>query len=162
MRRRIVFAGMVAGLALALLAPAASAGRVDYRAPLSHAQEVGDVTAPGAGGHAVFELEGSVLHYSIDVRHLTGPAVMAHIHAPGARGTNAAVDVWLCGTAAAPGPAGTPACNAVTTGSLVEGSVAVDATNLAHIENGEAYVNVHTAAHLGGEVRGQILTVGGN
>lgn len=161
MLRRVLFAMIVSGLALMLLAPAASAGPADFRAPLSHAQEVEDVDAPGASGHAVFELDGNVLHYQIDVRHLTGSAIMAHIHAEAPRGSNAGIAVWLCGTEAFAGPAGTPVCDSTTTGQLVQGSVEVGAEVLDSIRNGLAYVNVHTGAHPGGEVRGQILPMRG-
>jgi len=161
MQRRLVLAGILTGLALTMVAPAASAGRVDFRAPLSHAQEVEDVNAPGAGGSAEFWVEGTQLHYRIDVRHLTGPATMAHIHASAPRHENAGIAVWLCGSAAIPGPGGTPVCSDATTGHLVQGSVTADMATLALLESGDTYVNVHTALHPGGEVRGQVLTVGG-
>jgi hypothetical protein len=161
MRRRIVFASVVGLLTVGLVAPGASAGRVDFRAPLSHAQEVGAVNAPGAHGHAVFRVSGSTLHYQVSVKHLTGSATQAHIHAPAERGTNTGIAVWLCGSATNPGPAGTPACSSATSGTLIEGSASVTAEQLAWLASGMAYVNVHTAAHPPGEVRGQILDVGG-
>jgi len=161
MRRRIVFAGIMTALAVMMLVPAASAGRVDFRAPLSHAQETGDVRAPGASGSAVFWVDGGELHYRIDVRHLTGSATMAHIHASADRHADAGIAIWLCGSAAIPGPAGTPACSTATTGHLVQGSVDADMATIALLESGLTYVNVHTVMHPPGEVRGQILTVGG-
>ncbi|MEX1005783.1 MAG: CHRD domain-containing protein [Acidimicrobiia bacterium] len=160
MRRRVVFTLVVGLLALGLFAPGASAGRVDYRAPLSHAQEVGAVDAPGAHGHAVFWVSGSNLHYRVSVKHLTDSATMAHIHAPAERGANAGITVWLCDSDTIPGPAITPACSATTSGGLVEGSAPVTPEQLAWLDTGVAYVNVHTVAHPGGEVRGQILDVG--
>lgn len=160
MIRRITFMVLVGLLALALLAPTASAGRVDFRAPLSHAQEVGVVNAPGAHGHALFWVDGNTLHYQVRVKHLTGPATQAHIHAPAERGVNAGVSVWLCGNLAAT-PAGVPACSSTVNGTLVSGSVVVTMQQLAWMETRQAYVNVHTALHPPGEVRGQILDVGG-
>ncbi len=157
MRMRVLTATLTILLAVALMAPAAAAGRTDYRAPLSHAQETHEVDAPGAGGMATFWLEGTTLHYEIDVRHLTGPAIAAHIHAAADRSANAGVGVWLCG----PGPIGTPPCSGVTDGELVTGSVEVGTSLLADINAGKAYVNVHTSRHPAGEVRGQILDVGG-
>ena len=161
MRRRVVFVSVVGLLALGLLAPGASAGRVDYRAPLSHAQEVGVVDAPGAHGHSVFWVSGSTLHYRVSVEHLTGAATMSHIHAPADRGANAGISIWLCDSATNPGPASTPLCATTTSGQLVEGSVPVTMEQLAWLDSGLAYVNVHTVAHPPGEVRGQILDVGG-
>lgn len=161
MRRRVVVFALVVGLlVVGLLAPGASAGRFDYRAPLSHAQEVGTVNAPGAHGHAVFWVAGSTLHYRVTVKHLTGPATQAHIHAPAPRGANALPAIWLCDSATNPGPGATPSCSAVRSGELIEGSVAVTVGQLAWLDGGVAYVNVHTAANPAGEVRGQILKLG--
>lgn len=161
MRRKVVFVSVVGLLAFGMLAPGASAGRVDYRAPLSHAQEVGAVNAPGAHGHSVFWVSGSTLHYRVSVKHLTDSATMAHIHAPAERGVNAGIAIWLCDSDAIAGPAITPACSMSTSGELIEGSAPVTTEQLAWLDSGMAYVNVHTAAHPGGEVRGQILDVGG-
>jgi hypothetical protein len=160
MIRRITFMVLVGLLAVALMAPTASAGRVDFRAPLSHAQEVGVVNAPGAHGLALFWVDGSTLHYQVSVKHLTGPATQAHIHAPAERGADAGVSIWLCGNLPAT-PAGVPACSSTVNGTLVSGSVVVTMQQLAWMETGQAYVNVHTALHPPGEVRGQILDVGG-
>jgi hypothetical protein len=161
MRRSIVPVMIAALLGVTLLAPTASADGARFIAPLSHAQEVGEVNAPGAGGSSSFWLDGSTLQYRIDVRHLTGPAVMAHIHGPAGRHVNADISIWLCGTSGFPGPAGTPPCQATTNGRLVAGSTTATPEQIAMLQSGQAYVNVHTAAHLPGEVRGQILRVGG-
>lgn len=162
MRMRALAATLTILLAVALMAPAAATGPTDYRAPLSHAQEkTHEVNAPGAGGMATLWLEGSTLHYEIDVRHLTGPAIMAHIHAPADRGAGAGIAEWLCGTAALPGPPGTPSCSGATNGELITGSLDASASLLGDIDAGRAYVNVHTAMHQPGEVRGQILDVRG-
>lgn len=160
MRRRVVFVFVAGLLTLGLLAPGASAGRVDYRAPLSHAQEVAAVDAPGAHGHSEFWVSGSTLHYRVSVKHLTGHATQAHIHGPADRGENAGIAIWLCDSETNPGPATAPACSETTAGELVEGSVSVSPEQLALLDSGETYVNVHTGDHPGGEVRGQILSVG--
>ena len=159
MVRRISFTAMAGLLAVALLAPTASAGRVDFRAPMSHAQEVGVVNAPGAHGHAVFRIEGSTLHYTVTVKHLTGPATQAHIHAPAERGVNTGISIWLCGNVPNT-PAGVPACASTVNGTLIVGSSPISIDQLTWLENRQAYVNVHTAAHPPGEVRGQVLRVG--
>ena len=70
---------------------------------------------------------------------LTGPATAAHIHvAP--RGQPGPVVVPLCGRARAP----------------ASGTASVDATVLAAIQTGGAYVNVHTDRNRAGEIRGQV------
>ena len=70
---------------------------------------------------------------------LTGRAVAAHIHV-GRAGRAGPVAVALCGP-----------CR-----SGARGTVAVNASTLAAIEAGRAYVNVHTARNAAGEVRGQL------
>lgn len=154
-RRRFVLLVLVA-IALASFVPVAVAGNgdVDFRAPLSHAQETHEVDAPGAGGMATFRVEDGMVHFRITVRNLTGPASAAHIHAPAARHEPAGVVQFLCGGD------GQPLCNPTTDGELVESSFVASIQLLEWMKDGVAYVNVHTAAHGAGEVRGQILEVG--
>lgn len=163
-RRLFVLGVVVTMLVVAFVMPIASGKNLDYMAPLSHAQETGVVNAPGAGGSAEFSLDGSTLTYRVTVRHLTGPAVMAHIHWTAERHVDAGIQVWLCGTTSFPGPAGTPTCSTTTDGVLVEGSVVLTigqlSTLISMLDAGLGYTNVHTALHLPGEVRGQVLSVG--
>jgi hypothetical protein len=163
MRRTLLLVTLASLMVVALIATGASAGKgADFAAPLSHAQEVGVVNAPGAGGYAEYWLDGSTLNYRITVRHLTGPATMAHIHGPADRGVDAGISIWLCDNPNLPpvAPGGTPTCSTATDGLLVEGSVAVTMEQLAMIEAKLSYTNVHTVMHGPGEVRGQVLRVG--
>lgn len=107
-----------------------------------------------ATGSATFELDGGVVTYSIDVANITG-ATAAHIHGPAAAGVNAGVIVGLFG-----GPT-----TGALTGELVSGTFTaanISATNvsmdslLVLMRNGQSYVNVHTTANPGGEIRGQV------
>jgi CHRD domain-containing protein len=160
-RRSLILVALAALLLVAVVVPGAGAANgTDYRAPLSAAQEFGVVDAPGAGGSAVFWVDGNTLHYEVTVRHLTGAAIQAHIHGPADRHVNAGVSIWLCGTAAAPGPTGTPVCSSTTDGVLVAGSATVTTDQLAMLDAMLGYANVHTALHPAGEVRGQVLPVG--
>jgi hypothetical protein len=157
MRRKLLLVALAALLLVAVVVPVASAARdVDFFAPMSPRQEVAEVDAPGARGFATFRVDGNVLHYRLTVHNLTGPATQAHIHGPADRGVNAGISIWLCGTTALPGPAGTPTCSSSTDRELVVGSVTVTTEQLAMIDAGLGYVNVHTALHAPGEIRGQI------
>jgi len=155
MRRPLILAALAAVLLVAVIAPA-MADDFDFVAGMSPDLEVAHVNAPDAAGQAKFTVDGNVLSYEITVRGLTGSASMAHIHGPADRGVNAGISIWLCGTAALPGPAGTPTCSSTTDGVLVSGSVAVTTEQLAMIDAGLGYANVHTALHPAGEVRGQV------
>ena len=164
MRKPLLLAVLMGLLVVAIVVPGASARQgADFQSPMSHAQEVEPpvINAPGAGGFAEYWVDGSTLHYRITVRKLTGPATMAHIHAPAERGVNTGIAIWLCDTPAPPAaPAGTPMCSSATDGVLVEGTAPVTLAQLTMLEDKLGYTNVHTALHPGGEVRGQVLRVG--
>jgi hypothetical protein len=76
---------------------------------------------------------------------LTGPVIQAHVHAQSPNGFNSGVIVPLCAPCST---IGTPA------GQTFE-NVAIP---LPFFSSGNAYINVHTDAHPGGEVRGQLMS----
>jgi len=102
------------------------------------------------------------MRFMLSVRNLSGSATGAHIHAPAAEGSNASVVITLCG--AGPGTAVVATCD-TTDGSLVvsgdfNGSFLSGMTGAAFfaaLDDGLAYVNVHTALNPGGETRGQLI-----
>ena len=68
MRRTFLLVALASLMVVALIATGASAGKgADFAAPLSHAQEVAVVNAPGAGGYAEFWVTGSTLNYRVTV-----------------------------------------------------------------------------------------------
>jgi CHRD domain len=73
---------------------------------------------------------------------LTGNATAGHIHT-GAVGVNGPVTFNMAPTAA-------------TSGSVVNATFAVTATQVADLKAGNMYFNIHTATNPGGEIRGQI------
>lgn len=137
--------------------PTGDPGIVNFTADLSEA----NVTVPTgstATGTASFSVVGQTLLYSIDVTDLADVTVV-HIHGPAAAGVNAGVIQDLCNAGDA------PACNTTTplTGVLVAGAapgskISFDSL-VVLMGNGNAYVNVHTTANPGGDIRGQIATV---
>src|ERR1700749_3409871 len=80
------------------------------------------------------------LSWKLTYTGLSGPATAAHFHGPAAAGENAKVSVAI------PGATSTPA----------EGSATLTDAQAADLEAGKLYVNVHTAANPGGEIRGQV------
>jgi hypothetical protein len=110
---------------------------------------------PGSGdasGHAKMSMDGNKFHYSISVKGLSGPATMAHIHVG---------QVGVSGP-----PVYTFQIKKVANGTLAEGTIDLSAHRAKGISgdslkvlitNGSAYINVHTAAHPNGEIRGQIV-----
>ncbi|MBI2948295.1 MAG: tandem-95 repeat protein, partial [Verrucomicrobia bacterium] len=103
-----------------------------------------NTTATGSGKLTIV---GNQLSFNITYSGLSGVATGAHIHLPATTEQTAGVSINF--QAFNGGAFG-------TSGSLV-GSVTLTADQLAAIVGGQAYVNVHTAANGGGEIRGQIV-----
>lgn len=103
--------------------------------------------APGAGiastgkgvGTFTYDPATKALTYNVTYEGLTGPAMAAHIHGPAEPGANAGPVV--------PFPAAA---------SPITGTATLTDVQAAELAAGKYYVNVHTAANRGGEIRGQI------
>ena len=80
------------------------------------------------------------LSWKLTYSGLTGPATMAHFHGPAEVGKNAAVVVVIPNATSSP----------------TEGSTTLTDAQAADLLAGKYYVNVHTAANPGGEIRGQV------
>ena len=137
--------------------PTGDPGIVNFTADLNEANVVGG-TGSTATGTASFSVVGQTLLYSIDVTGLAGTTAV-HIHGPAAVGAGGGVIQGLCNSDDG------PVCNTDTplTGVLVAGAaprsrIPFDSL-VVLMGNGMAYVNVHTNAFGGGEIRGQIATV---
>jgi hypothetical protein len=135
----------------------------------------GVVNESQARGSAVFQLsaDGSALDYHLNMANIEN-AFMAHIHSAAA-GANGPVVAWLYpSTTVAPGPLGSgrfdgvAATGTITAANLL-GPLAGQRLSalVSLLENGGAYVNVHTNDGVaptnsgpgdfpGGEIRGQI------
>lgn len=132
-----------------------------FKADLTGEEEVPPVLTT-AGGQAVFRLskDETELHFTLVVTAIENVR-MAHIHLAPA-GINGAVVAWLY-------PEAPPAIeiDGVTNGLLARGVIRADnlvgplagetvKSLINELEAGNAYVNVHTTANPGGEIRGQI------
>ena len=120
----------------------AMSGKTTMKATLSAAQEVPATASQGSGtGTFNYDPTTKLLQYSVSYSGLTGPATAAHIHGPAAMGANAGVMVPFQNVASSP----------------ITGSATLNADQEKALLSGQTYVNVHTAAHPGGEIRGQIV-----
>jgi hypothetical protein len=139
----------------------AVAASATYVAPLSSAQEV-PTNDSKARGVATFKLstDGTELSYRLIVANIKD-VTMAHIHLAPA-GENGPVVAWLCPSGPPPQlipgrTQGVLATGTITAGDLVGPLAGMSLADLVlALETGEAYVNVHTSAFPGGEIRGQI------
>jgi hypothetical protein len=140
-----------------------------FRAVLTGNEEVPAV-ASSASGELNMVLWGDAqgINYTLNFSGLSSAVQQAHIHFAQAS-VNGPIIIWLCGTTALPGPAGTPSCpqGGSVSGSITSNSVLASpatqqlpAGDLAKVirllRNGVGYGNVHTANSPGGEIRGQI------
>ena len=142
--RRMLLRSTVAGLMAAsflALAPAAFAQAVNYKADLKAASQVPPNDSKGTGAlTATYDPASKKLTYTVNYKDLTGPATAAHFHGPADAKTNAAVVV--------------PVNGAVT--SPIKGEATLTDAQAADLLAGKLYVNIHTAANPGGEIRGQV------
>jgi len=171
MRRRSVLlavAVLAAGLLVVSLAGAAGGQKVLKAGKLTGLQENPDISTVATGSfRAVLDDDAEEITYVLSYSGLEGTVIQAHVHF-GKRAVNGGVSFFLCGTAASPGPAGTPTCpqdgtvSRTITAADILGPTAqgIEAMNYAEIaaamRSGNTYANVHSSLWPGGEIRGQI------
>ena len=138
MRKTALVIGL---LAAAAAWPCADAATVNYKSTLAGTAEVPPVQTAGKGTAAVnVDTATKQVSWRVEYSGLGGPATAAHIHCGAAAGANAGVAVPLGNAAASP----------------ITGSGAMTDAQLADLQAGKCYVNVHTDANKGGEIRGQL------
>lgn len=124
-----------------LAATPASAEMVKLMATLDGAQQNPPVTTDGKGmADLAYDTETRKLTWTVEFSGLSGPAAAGHIHGPAAKGENAGVAVPFPGEIASP----------------VKGEATLTDDQAKELLDGKMYVNIHTAAHKDGEIRGQI------
>ena len=132
---------MIAAAACAAALATAGAALAETQAYTATLAPGAGITSSGKGAAAVtFDTVSKALTYKVDYEGLSGPATMAHIHGPADPGANAGVQV----------PFPTVANPFVGTATLTDAQAA-------DLQAGKYYVNIHTAANRGGEIRGQLV-----
>jgi hypothetical protein len=122
---------------------------------LSSAQENNPANTSSATGtmDVNYSRLSRTLSYTINWTGLTGPVTAMHIHGLAPSGFNAAVfQTFSTSSIVKCSSTGTTACGTYRGTLLIDG-VAIKEADLI---NGMYYVNIHTAAFAGGEIRGQI------
>jgi hypothetical protein len=121
--------------------PALKANYTAISASLSGANEVPALTGKGIGAmDASLSPRTLVLAWSIRYADLSGPVTAAHFHGPARPGGSAEVVLPITGAMRSP----------------ITGSALLTAEQAAELGEGNWYVNLHTAAHPSGEIRGQL------
>jgi len=103
-----------------------------------------EVPANASAGKGTAELDydpaSKKLSWKVTYSGLSGPATAAHFHGPAEAGKNAGVAVAIPNATSSP----------------VEGSATLTDAQAADLVAGKYYINIHTAANPGGEIRGQV------
>src|SRR3984893_8904103 len=133
---------MLATLALgATIAFAGPAFAEKMKATLSGKSEVpANSSAATSNADIDYDAATKKLTWKLTYSGRSGPATAAHFHGPAEAGKNAGVAVAI------PNASSSPA----------EGSATLTDAQAADLMAGKYYVNVHTAANPGGEIRGQV------
>jgi len=136
---RSALAALACAAALAFASPSMAA-MVNFKADLKASNEVPPNDSKGSGAlTATYDDASKKLSWKGNVTGLSGPATAAHFHA-GDPGKNGAVVVPIAGADK----------------GAFEGSATLTDAQAADMMAGKWYVNVHTAANKGGELRGQL------
>jgi hypothetical protein len=137
----IVRRSAILGVAVFLaLTPSAFAETQHYAAELKGSSEVPPNKSPATGTlDATYDTSTKRFTYDVTYTGLSGPATAAHFHGPATPGANAGVVVPIKDVH-------TP----------IKGETILTDAQAADLQAGKWYVNVHTAQHKGGEIRGQV------
>ena len=112
-----------------------------FKSDLSGKNESPPNDSPATGTAAAsYDTATRTLTWHVEFSGLSGPAIGAHIHGPAASGANAGIMQ--------------PFPNPV---SPIDGSAALTEAQEKSLVDGTLYVNIHTEAHPGGELRGQLV-----
>jgi len=139
MLNKTMLATLTLGAAIALAGPAFAD---KMKATLDGKSEVPPNTSAATGTADIdYDAASKKLSWKVTYSGLSGPATAAHFHGPAAAGANAGVKVPISNPATSP----------------VEGSATLTDEQAADLTSGKYYVNIHTAANPGGEIRGQVM-----
>ncbi|HEY8356251.1 MAG TPA: CHRD domain-containing protein [Ramlibacter sp.] len=113
-----------------------------FHAVLDGAQQVPAVST-AASGHAElhYTLRGQMLRWEIHHSSVNGPVTSGHIHGPGGPGQNADIVIPLSGR---------------LENSPIRGQLRISPEQYEQLRSGQWYVDLHTARHPQGELRGQL------
>lgn len=138
---KVGFAIFAAAGAIALAgAVPALAETVHYTAELNGKSEVPANTTTGKGMvKAELDTGTRAFTYTVTYSGLTGPAAAAHFHGPAAADANAP-----------------PVITVKELASPIKGKDVLTPEQMADLQAGKWYFNLHTKAHPSGEIRGQL------
>lgn len=133
-------AGLLLAVCTLAFACPAGAALQTFTATLDGLSEVPPNASPATGNATVIvDTNTNTLTVDLSFSGLVAAQTAAHIHGPAPAGVNAGV------------------LHPLPLGSFTGHVIASNATVVGHIQNGLTYINVHSQAFPGGEIRGQLL-----
>ena len=139
---RMIAAAIAAVLLIAAASPA-HAERIRLSANLDGVSEVPPVESPATATATVwFDKETGAVTWDVYWSGLSGPPTAAHFHGPASKTNRADVQVDLGGDGFH---------------SPFRGSATLNEEQADQLLTGKWYINIHTASHPDGEIRGQVL-----
>jgi len=143
MLRKIAFAfAAVLLIAFAASFPA-HAEQVRLSANLDGVSEIPSVESPGtATATVLFDKDTGMVSWDVYWTGISGDPTAAHFHGPASKNNKAGVQVDLGGNGFV---------------SPFRGSAHLTSEQADQLLAGQWYINIHTAAHPDGEIRGQVL-----
>lgn len=133
-------AGMAVSALLFVSSPLL-AETVKLAATLDGAQQSPPVKTDGKGtAQMTFDTKTKKLDWTVDYSGLSGPAAAGHFHGPAGKGQNADPVIPFKGKLESP----------------IKGEATLSDAQAKDLLAGKYYINIHTAAHKSGEIRGQV------
>ena len=144
MHAAILHNGLI-GLALTAFLGTSSvavAETIAYKAVLNAQSQPTPNDSKGTGtAEVTYDTASKTLTWTVTFDGLTGPATAAHFHGPAAPGQNAGVALLIGNNPTSP----------------AKGTATLTDAQAADLAAGRWYINIHTAANRGGEIRGQVV-----
>lgn len=130
------------GAALLTIAGCANIAYADVVALTGTLSAAPNATSGGVGTvEATLNTQTNELKWKVDYSGLSGPAGAAHFHGPAELGQNAGVVLGFKGSVESP----------------ITGDATITPAQANDLLNGKWYVNIHTKAYPGGEIRAQVM-----
>lgn len=139
---RYKFASALVIAASTLFSNVAAAAVIPFVSQLSGAQEVPAVQSTGKGQlQATLDTATSQLRWQVTYKGMSGPVTAGHFHGPAGKMDNAGVAIGF------KAPFDSP----------ITGEATLTPAQMGELMDGRWYVNLHTAMHPKGEIRGQVM-----
>ena len=147
MRVDLALRSVLAATAMTLALTGCSVLRPDahlaaFSTQMTGLNQVPPVATPATGRvDAVLDKNTRLLRWKLSFTGLSGPAIAGHFHGPAVIGANAGIALTFKGPLKSP----------------MQGRATLTPAQAADLLTGKWYASIHTEAHPGGEIRGQMI-----